>query len=554
MTDPEYEYRRLVSGDPVAIRSEVDALDASLGALKGVREELGHAAVVPGWFGGAALAFQVRLAALWQGLSMTRSVVVRVRGALEAAAGAYERVEGDADYYISFWRNRPTALPGIVEEIFEQLVMARLLALGVAYNAQLAAIKSVIVGGEADLDDLDEETRKWVEEGIAKNKKWLAESGGGLGPLIPNTAATGDDRGLIPQGLGYDPDSGMLVQGYYTKAGESYVALIDPVTGQEIGEAELGGYTRPGEQSEGPTHAGGVTVVGDSVYVVDNGEVYTYSLKALRNATPGTPVTQTYPPQKELNGGSYSAYHDGLLYLGDHEKDKLYVYKPDADGIWRQIDSVDTPANCQGVLVRNGEFVFSASSGRHENHSQLYVQDFDGNRSQPYDLPSMSQGVVEVDGNLVVTYESGAEEFDHARVGNSGWWWGSDDYRDLWANRFMSEIPLSELSLSGDISVDPDKLRDTAAELATPADELKSVSADVGALDVPADIFGQVPQAAGLSTALSRLADSASSSLRSGSMAVEAAGDLLQSTRKDYLRTDDHVHDGFARMKSRLGH
>lgn len=554
MTDPDIEYRRLVSGDAAAVRSLAESIDAALRTLTGVREDLGAAAEVPVWSGGAAMAFTLRAAGLRQGLSLTRTTLVRARGALETAAGAYETVEDHADYYIGFWRNRPGGLPAAIEEIFARVVNARLLSVGSAYNRQLAGIHAVLAGDDVDLDELDDETRAWVEEGLAKNEEWLEGNASELGPLIPNTAATGDDRGWIPQGLGYVPVTGTLIQAYYTKDGDnhgdaSYLALIDEATGKEIGEVTLGDTYRDADGNlvtgSTPTHAGGVSVQGDNVYVVDNGEIYTYSLRDLQGATHGDVVPQKAPPQSGLDGGSYSAVKDGRLYLGDHEKDELYVYERDSAGAWVNVQTVDTPPNTQGVLVRDGEFVFSASSGRHEDHSQLYTQDFDGNRSDAYLLPSMSQGVVEVDGNLVVTYESGAEEFDHAIARTSGWWWLLDDYRDLWANPYMTRTPLADLGLDEDVEVEPGTLLGAAAEFGATVGELKGVAADVAGVRVPAHILGDVPKAAQLSFAVDELLASGADSLRTGARAVDAVAELLSSTAKDYSQTDDRVGGAF---------
>jgi len=105
--------------------------------LRDVREDLVHAEQLPVWSGGAALVFALRAAALRQGLSMTRTVLAGVRGALETAAGAYQTAEDHADYYIGFWRNRPAGLPLAVEEIFARLVNAYLLGVGTSYNEQL---------------------------------------------------------------------------------------------------------------------------------------------------------------------------------------------------------------------------------------------------------------------------------------------------------------------------------------------------------------------------------------------------------------------------------
>lgn len=545
MTDPEIEYARLVSGDAAAVRARAEDLLAGTRDLLGVRTDLADAQDVPVWSSAAATAFVGRAAGLRHGLSLTRVALERARGALEAAATAYDTAVDHADHYIGYWRNRPSALPPVVEELYSRVVNARLLSVGSTYNQQLAGVEAVLTGDDVDLDSLDEETRKWVEEGLRKNEEWLSGNDSGLGPLIPNTAATGDDRGLIPQGLGYDPGSMTLLQGYYTKDGDSHLALIDEVTGREIGEVQLGGYDRPGQESGGPTHAGGVTVDGDDVYVVDNGEVYTYSLSDIRSRAPGETVTQSAPPQTGLDGGSYSTMKDGRLYLGDHGNNELHVYERGSSGDWVKVETIETPEDCQGVIVRDDELVFSSSYGRHQDHSSLIVQDLDGNRSDPYLLPSMSQGVVEVDGELVVTYESGAEEFDHATPGNSGWWWLLDDYRDLWANPYMTRTPLSELGLAEDVEVEPGSLTSAAADFAAAGNDLHGVAAEVAALRVPAGILGEVPRAATFAAAVERVADAAGASLRTGAQAVGAVVTLLESSATDYSRTDDVVGSHF---------
>jgi len=394
---------------------------------------------------------------------------------------------------------------------------------------------------------------------MAKNEEWLKRSGSELGPMIPNIAATGDGRGWIPQGLGYDPVTGTLLQGYYTKDGEdmgdaAYLALIDELTGKEKGEVTLGGtyYNDEGRPLDGgiPTHAGGVSVDGDNVYVVDNGEVYTYSLSDIRRGGSGETVDQSAPPQKGMSGGSYSAVKDGKLYLGHHEDNELHVYTREGDQ-WVKEHTIETPDNCQGVLVRDNEFVFSASSGRHEDNSQLYVQQFDSNTRGRYDLPSMSQGVVEVNGELVVTYESGAEEFDTASALHGGWWWGQNDYSDLWANPHMSRTPLSEVGLTQDLEVVPGTLFEAASEFSGPRGKIKSLAGEVDAFYAPSHIFGQVPRAAELSASISRLLESAVDSLRTGASAVNAVSQLLQTSAKDYTGTDERVDAGFRRMTPR---
>ena len=202
--------------------------------------------------------------------------------------------------------------------------------------------------------------------------------------------------------------------------GPATLALVDAVTGQEIGDVNLAGVPDPfgGSTGTGPSHAGGVSVQGDSVIVVDKGKVYTYSMSDIRRQQSGASVSAT-DVQTVPAGGSYSAIKDGRLYLGDYAADTLYVYEQDASGSWQpardasgSAEVIDTPDKAQGVVVRDGEFVFSTSPNRFDEGS-LIVQGRDtGERSDPYTLPHMSEGVVEVDGTLVTTYESTAEQYD----------------------------------------------------------------------------------------------------------------------------------------------
>ncbi|WP_248581171.1 hypothetical protein [Nocardioides sp. InS609-2] len=327
------------------------------------------------------------------------------------------------------------------------------------------------------------------------------------------------------------------------------MALIDEATGREIGDVKLGSDyldSRGIPETTGqPTHAGGVTVDGDNVYVTDKGTMYTYSLRALRGAGPGETVPQSAPAQKGLDGGSYSAMKDGKLYLGDHGASTMHIYEKNSSGGWDKIDTVKTPDECQGVLVRDGEYVFSSSYGR-DNDSSLIVQnrydETDG--SDSYTLPNMSQGVVEVDGELVVTYESGAEEYDHME-GNFGWLWGVDDEDSLWANPYMTRTPLSELGLTEDFEVEPATLEKAAHNLDSPASTLASAASILDSVLVQAHLFGEVPKAAGVSKAVNQLVEFSSGSVRTGAKAVGLAGDNLVAVASDYLTTDGHVGSGF---------
>ena len=559
MIDPEVDHQRIVSGDRGALTGAADTLADVGHDLDDARSRVHDAAATTDWSGPAAMGFQARIAQLAAGVNVNRTAVARARDALDVAAAAYGSATQQADHYISFWRSRPGTLVPTFEEILAMVVRARLVEVATTYSQQLTGIAAVLTGDEVDLDSLDEETRKWVEQGLEKNKEWAENSGSTFGPLIPNTAATGDDRGLTPQGLAYDPRTGTYVMSYYPDddhPGPATLALVDAVTGQEIGEVNLAGVPDPfgGSTSTGPSHAGGVSVQGDSVIVVDKGKVYTYSMSDIRRQQSGASVSAT-DVQTVPAGGSYSAIKDGRLYLGDYAADTLYVYEQDASGSWQPVrdasgsaEVIDTPDKAQGVVVRDGELVFSTSPNRFDEGS-LIVQDRDtGERSDPYTLPHMSEGVVEVDGTLVTTYESTAEQYDDDGS-TYGWVPGVPDDDDLWANPFLTQTPLSALGLSADFDVQPGTLREASHALDRPSSQLSSASSTVAGVQVPAAAFGDVPGAATLADALRTLLGAASDSLRSGSKAIGLASDNLMDSARDYQRTDSVVGAAFGGLQ-----
>ncbi|MFW6773532.1 type VII secretion target [Nocardioides sp. CPCC 205120] len=551
MLDPDTLHQRVTSGEPAPLRAHAETLRSEAARLDAAREQVVAAAAVPTWTGLAASVFAARIDGLLGGVDTTRNLLTHAAGGFDEAAASAEDAIARGDAAIVPWRERDPALPEFVQQLLAAVVSTQLTGIASDHDARLAAVTAVMTGDgdELDLDALDEETREWVERGLERTEDWLADNGSSLGPLIPNTAATGDERGWIPQGLGYSDATGLLLQSYYTKDGDSTLALIDEAGGAEVNEVQLGD-----EEGAAPGHVGGVTVDGDHVYVSSGSRVYTYSLEELRNAPPGTRVDAS--TSSSVPAASYTAVADGKLYVGSHADGVMYVYVSDGDGGWvPELDgsgepvSIDTPADVQGVVVRDGEFVFSTSHGR-QNESALVVQDREsGERSDPYVLPNMSQGIVEIDGEIVTTYESGAEEFDDAGTGRGGWFWGVPDADGLWANPHMTRTPLDELGLDADeVEVEPATLQTAGAELAAAAELLRSVAGAIDGVRSTAAQLGDVPSAGPASTALNELVDLGTTSLQAGARAVDGVVDGLAATASDYAGTDDGVAGTFGGM------
>lgn len=199
--------------------------------------------------------------------------------------------------------------------------------------------------------------------------------------------------------------------------------------------------------SRAPSHAGGVAVDGDVVYVTDRGRVFTYARSAILAAEPGAVVPQTAEPWK-VRGGSYATVAGDRLYLGDFSDSRLHVYERAREG-WIWTDEIATPKHSQGVIVRDVEFVFSSSWGRHTPGRLIAQHRRTGARRVLTKMPNLLQEIVEVDGEIIATYESGADEFVQPSRLPVRWLPVRRRRRSLWANPHMTRTPLSALGLQG---------------------------------------------------------------------------------------------------------
>ncbi|GGB78969.1 hypothetical protein N798_01805 [Knoellia flava TL1] len=565
MVDPEELFRDLVSGNPSTVRGQADTVGDAMKKVNEASSRVEEAADRPRWTSAASAGYKVRTAGVSQGIEVNYFVLGRIQTALRTAASQCSSMETRARNVIDHWRNRPAGLNTVVEDLLALVVHSALVQVSADYNADLATVAAFAQGEKIDTDELDADTREWLKRGMDKTADWLLEHGGGLGPLIANLGVSGDTRGLIPQGLGIDPTTGWIIQTSYSKDGDqlSVLSMVDPKTGREMVDVELGGYG----DIPTPDHAGGVASDGKYTYVTSSGNpshVFTYLTSDLRKGgdEPVAPIGK--PTEIEDGAGAYGTLKDGALYVGTHSKDiggggnaydgedddgRLYRYLPNGSGGWIRdmgfgggAGYVHTPPQAQGVVVRDGEYVFSTSLGR-DKAGRLIVQERqddepgNGERGDAFELPYMSEGVIELDGEILTTYESGADHYGPD---------GSDD-EDLWANPYMTRTSLEALGLSEDIDVDPESLKGAAKDLETAAGPLTRAANIVGGITVSAGDLGKVSAASTFATAVNTELGRSETSLDTGAKAVERTSAMLTGNARTYTNTDDWAADSIHR-------
>ncbi len=331
----------------------------------------------------------------------------------------------------------------------------------------------------------------------------------------------------------------MLLQTYYQHDGSSVLSIIDPVTGREVNRVDLGGADTE-SSSDTPGHAGGVTVVGDQVIVSSDGKLYTYSMNGLQNAASGSTVDAT---ETALDGppGSYVAQHDGLLYVGDYKNSTMYVYERSGGDWVKKLDrsgdpiTYTTPPNTQGVVVRDDQIIYSTSPNRFDD-SHLVVQDHGGNELGSYTFPNMAEGIVEYDGRLVTTYESGADAYSRDD-GSWGWLPGVSDEGDLWPSTHMSMTPLAALELEAE----PSSLIKASGELRGPGADLAKAAKSLQGLEPSASIFGDVPEAPSFSRTVETQAADTAHDLTTAAQGIERMADEVDAAARRYRQLDDAI-------------
>lgn len=542
MTGPEALYAAMTSGDLPAVRAVETQVSDAMRAVRDHVELIRYAADKPDWTSPSARTrFNMTAWTTRATAEIAHIRLNRARLAVEAAGDAYRGMDDAATTVIEHWR---TEKPKITDPISLLLLRAAVLielgSVRAEYDGLLVEARDFV-----EADPLTDEQRDWFENGLARSMRRDLETGSMPGPAIPDTLATGDDDGgWTPQGLGYDPATGYLLQTSY-HGDQAQLSVVDPDTGELVGSVQLDGYQPRGSDDAlpPPDHAGGVAVHGGSIWVTssgDPGSVYQYSMADVLGASPGSPVAPTGAPQ-EVGAAAYSTIVGDTMYVGsfEHGPGRLYAYTWDpVSGSWgSQQGPYPTPPETQGVAVRGNEIVFSTSWGR-DNGGTLQSYNLGdvlaggdlGDPLQSVALPNMAEGVAMLPQGVLTTYESGAAGYVDPK---------DAPLEELWAALNMTVTPYSALGLAGvGIDVEPVTLREASQLFDEAAAGLDAAESRIGGLSLPGGCLGDAPGAGGFIGAVAQHCDITARWLDKGTLACGVTATGLIATATDYEDTD----------------
>lgn len=550
MTGPEAAYAAMTSGDPGTLSGAAADVRSAMSDLKDSIELIGLASDTPDWSSPTARtrfnmnAWATRASAEVSFIRLNRAAL-----ALHRVSADYTTMTAAADQAIAWWRTikaQPVDPVTLILARFQTLLVLRGIRddLGSGIDE---AIDFLVA------DPLTSDQQAWLTNGLARSMRHDLEDPGGLGPIIPGTLAGGDDDGFTPQGLGYDPTTGLLVQTSYDDDA-SRISLVDPETGEQVSVADLGqAVDDQGRPLGAPDHGGGVAVRDGKVYVMSSSHppsMYTYSMDDVRNASPGQSVPPLTSPQ-EMPAAAYSTIVGDTLYAGTFTDDgdtpgKLYTFTyDDRSDSWVPASGPHpTPPQTQGITVRGDDVVFSTSWGRDQQGAleSYHLGDVtgaaDGSLPHPIStvaLPTMAEGVVAMPDGIFTTYESGSSSYSRPT--------GRQSLEDLWAGLQMTTTPYSELGLGGGgtIDVEPTTLRQASSSFDQAEAGLRSGQRAIGTISLPSGCLGDVPQGSSFATAVTTHCDETSDWLGQGRIAAGVTASGLVTAASAYDDSDSLI-------------
>ena len=260
--------------------------------------------------------------------------------------------------------------------------------------------------------------------------------------------------GFVPQGLDYDAETDTYIHSGYNG---DYIEIYF-VKGKEV--KKLIPVDANGDRVSG--HAGGVTRVGDYLYVCDNkkekdgklGYFFIYDFAALQQANDGDTIREIGTFNLDTAGsfcfsdGSYiyvgefyrpvdyetKETHYYTTPAGDENKALLSAYPVNADGsISGEYPefSISIPAQVQGFArTEDGKIAVSTSWGLNASHLEIHSEMKDSGttigvsgkdvplyyidsstRIKDVSMPAFSEGLSIKDGKIVISFESACNKY-----------------------------------------------------------------------------------------------------------------------------------------------
>ncbi len=544
-TGPEAIHADMTSGHIGAVRGLGTDVQNALDLVAVAIDFIVMAEGKPNWSSpDAATRFNVRA---WATRASSDACLVRLNRlelALEHAACSYQVMEQNADAQISYYRQtkpQVTDVFGMVLLLMQTI--SNLAAIRTDYTEALDKARDFV-----ETDPFSDEESRWLANGLIRSMISDVEKGRLPGIPIPDSRTTGDDDGrYAAQGLGYDPETGNLLQTSYNSDGEAVLSIIDPDTGQVLNTVSLGKFRDP-DDSDGvekpPNHAGGVSVRDGVVYVSSSDappRLFAYSMQDLMGATPISTVSPLGAPQ-EVMAGAFSTIDGDTLYVGTHEDGRdgtlyTYTWDPDTQQWGNRSAGVPIPERAQGMAVRGDTVIFSASLGRH-NAGELVRHNLadllSGIRGGGIALatPNMGEGVVMMPEGIITTFESGSASYSDPRDHDPG---------DLWAATNMGITPYRDLGLDGlegTIEIETETLREASSDFARAEATLDRAEIRLRGLTLPPRTLGRVPGAAGFATAVDLHLSTTQTWLGESRISAGQTADGLVDTALDHSRTD----------------
>lgn len=552
MTDPEALYAQLTSGDSGRVRQLGTDLQVAAHDIDEAAERLTQGLSRPVWdsvIGRLAFLVQGQTAFVKAATASWR--LDRGSEAMALAADGYDAMAGQADQVITTWRQRPPALLPFQEDLLRFVVNTHLVLLAAQYGAVLSQAQGLLADAEEDLQD-------WFDDGTLQDYWFAVRTGAGRGPRLPDSLLNGDLSGFTVQGLAYDGASGTYLISSYAhgeNGDDSQLTVLDGPTGSELTSVQLTSPSGSGQVSP-PQHSGGVAVDGDNVYVVSSeggsSYLYQYSLSEIRGADAGSPVPAL--TVSEVPASSYVSTANGNLYLGAWNDDgpgQLYSYPLSSVGSLiddRDFGSptpISTPPGVNGVVpLPDGGYVYAQNNTR-DAESQLITVGPNGQILNQMAVGNLIEEIELVDGQIVGVSESGSvlySPFDD----------GTDDPGDLWGQTNMFELPLG--LVTGELVVEPQTLREAAAEFDAAVDGLQATGGRVRSLHLSGSWLGDVPQASGLASATSGYLAETASAVEEGVTASDATAAGLRTAAKEYGDADSAAGDVLGALRGVLGY